>query len=189
MVADKPISIDRLMSLFPSGLGERPGRESIRIVLDALCADYAARGIELKEVASGFRFQVRSDLSPWIRRLWEDRPVRYTRALLETLAIIAYRQPITRGEIEAIRGVSVSSNIVKTLLEREWVRIAGHRNVPGRPAVYTTTRQFLDYFNLKSLSELPTLREFRDAIQRDLYSEQREQQVENTQAASVVLAE
>ena len=109
------------------------------------------RGYELVQVASGYRFQVRQDLATWVGRLWQERPARYSRALMETLSLIAYRQPITRGEIEEIRGVAVSTNIIKTLLEREWVRVVGHRDVPGRPAMYATTRQFLDYFNLKSL--------------------------------------
>jgi segregation and condensation protein B len=120
------------------------------------------RGFELQEVASGFRYQVRQSLSPWVARLWHERPQKYSRALLETLALIAYRQPITRGEIEEIRGVAVSSNIIKTLHEREWIRVVGHRDVPGRPAMYATTRQFLDYFNLKSLDQLPALAEIRD---------------------------
>src|SRR5690606_37903643 len=117
---------------------------------------------ELMEVASGYRFQVRPEYAPWASRLWEERPRRYSRALLETLAIIAYRQPITRGEIEDIRGVAVSTNIAKTLLEREWIRVVGHKDVPGRPAMYATTRQFLDYFNLSSLEQLPPLADIRD---------------------------
>lgn len=158
--AGGPLPLEKLESLFP--LDEQPGREAIRNALDALRADWEPRGIELVEVASGFRFQVKAALAPWIARLWEERPSRYSRALLETLALIAYRQPITRAEIEDIRGVSVSSSIMKTLLEREWVRVVGHRDLPGRPALYATTRQFLDYFNLKSLDDLPTLSELRD---------------------------
>ena len=114
------------------------------------------------QVASGYRFQVRQDLAAWVGRLWQERPARYSRALMETLSLIAYRQPITRGEIEEIRGVAVSTNIIKTLLEREWVRVVGHRDVPGRPAMYATTRQFLDYFNLKSLDQLPPLAEIKE---------------------------
>ena len=116
----------------------------------------------MQEVASGFRFQVRQELSQWVGRLWDERPKKYSRALLETLALMAYRQPITRGEIEEIRGVAVSSNIIKTLHERDWIRVVGHRDVPGRPAMYATTRQFLDYFNLKNLEQLPALAEIRD---------------------------
>jgi len=130
--------------------------------LDQLRSEYETRGIEIKQVASGFRIQVKQDLEPWISRLSEDRPPRYSRALLETLALIAYRQPVTRAEIEDVRGVSVSSSIMKTLHEREWIRIVGHRDVPGRPGMYATTREFLDYFDLKSLDELPTLVELRD---------------------------
>ncbi|RCX24786.1 condensin subunit ScpB [Thioalbus denitrificans] len=160
LAADRPLSLDHLLALFDEA--EQPERKLLREVLDALAADCAGRGVELREVASGWRYQVRRDYAPWVTRLWEDRPPRYSRALLETLALIAYRQPITRAEIEEIRGVSVSSNIVKTLLEREWVRVVGHRDVPGRPAMYATTRQFLDYFNLKSLEELPPLAAIRD---------------------------
>ncbi|MGB5299573.1 MAG: SMC-Scp complex subunit ScpB, partial [Thiogranum sp.] len=144
------------------GDGEKPERDQLRQAIVALQEDYAERGIELVEVASGYRMQVKQDMEPWVSRLTEEKPARYSRALLETLALVAYRQPITRGEIEDIRGVSVSSSIVKTLQEREWVRIVGHRDVPGRPAMYGTTRQFLDYFNLKGLDDLPTLMELRD---------------------------
>ena len=160
LAADRPLSLDHLLALFDEA--EQPERKLLREVLDSLAADCEGRGVELREVASGWRYQVRRDYAPWVTRLWEDRPPRYSRALLETLALIAYRQPITRAEIEEIRGVSVSSNIVKTLLEREWVRVVGHRDVPGRPAMYATTRQFLDYFNLKSLEELPPLAAIRD---------------------------
>jgi len=127
-----------------------------------LSDDYAERGLELKEVASGFRIQVREDANPWIARLWEERPQRYSRALLETLALIAYRQPITRGDIEEVRGVSVRTNIIRTLQEREWIRVVGHRDVPGKPALFGTTRVFLDYFNLASLDNLPSLAEIKD---------------------------
>ncbi len=156
LAADRPLSVEQLAHLFADGQAQY-SRDAIREALRLLEADCAERGIELKRVASGFRFQVRQELAPWISRLWEEKPPRYSRALLETLALIAYRQPITRGEIEAIRGVSVSTGIMKTLQEREWVRAVGHREVPGRPAVYGTTRQFLEYFNLKSLDELPAL--------------------------------
>ena len=173
MVADEPLSIDRMLSLFNEDGGDPPERQQIRDALESLEEDYVDRGIELKKVASGYRLQAKSDVAKWVNRLWTERPPRYTRALLETLAIIAYRQPITRGEIESIRGVSVSSNVIKTLIEREWIKVAGHRDVPGRPAVFASTRHFLDYFNLNSLSELPTLAELRDldAIAGDLFNE------------------
>ena len=192
LAAGRPLSLDILMGLFrPVGQPEEsdvveaegaaeaaaavgtPGREDVRAALDALSADYTQRGIELREVSSGYRIQVRADHAEALRPLWSERPARYSRALLETLALIAYRQPITRGEIEDIRGVSVSSSIVKTLLEREWVRVVGHRDVPGKPAMYGTTRQFLDYFSLKSLADLPTLAEIRDIdeITADLFGE------------------
>jgi segregation and condensation protein B len=159
MVSERPLTLERLMSLFKPLEIDGSLYEQVTQALGELRQEYTGRGIELKEVASGFRFQARAELSPWLNQLWEERSPRYSRALLETLAIIAYRQPITRGEIEALRGVSVSSLIIRTLLEREWIRIAGHREVPGRPAVYVTTPQFLDHFNLKSLAELPLLAE------------------------------
>lgn len=158
--AGEPLSIDRLLALFEEE--ERPEKAQLQQVLAELANDYAARGLELKEVSSGFRFQARSDTSRWVSRLWEERAPRYSRALLETLALVAYRQPITRAEIEDIRGVAVSTNIIKTLQEREWVRVVGHRDVPGKPAMYATTREFLDYFNLKSLDQLPPLSELKD---------------------------
>ncbi len=160
LAAGKPLSLDNILAVF--GDGEKPGRDQIRGAIAALQEDYAERGIELVQVASGWRIQVGQDMEPWVSRLTEEKPQRYSRALLETLALVAYRQPITRGEIEDIRGVSVSSSIMKTLQEREWVRVVGHRDVPGRPAMYGTTRQFLDYFNLKGLDDLPTLMELRD---------------------------
>ncbi|HZC00201.1 MAG TPA: SMC-Scp complex subunit ScpB [Gammaproteobacteria bacterium] len=159
MVSERPLTLERLMILFKPLEIDGSLYEQVTQALAELRQEYTGRGIELKEVASGFRFQARAELSPWLNQLWEERSPRYSRALLETLAIIAYRQPITRGEIEALRGVSVSSPIIRTLLEREWIRIAGHREVPGRPAVYVTTPQFLDHFNLKSLAELPLLSE------------------------------
>jgi segregation and condensation protein B len=158
--AGKPLSLESLAGLFEES--ERPARTDLRKALAELASDYADRGVELVEVASGWRFQSRQDFAPWIQKLWDEKPGRYSRATLETLALIAYRQPVTRGEIEEVRGVSVSSNIIKTLLEREWIRVVGHRDVPGRPALYATTRQFLDYFNLKSLDELPSLAELKD---------------------------
>jgi segregation and condensation protein B len=160
LAAGRPLTIDQLLALFEEH--EAPERKVMREALDALTEDYRERGIELVEVASGYRFHVRSEYAPWISRLWEERPGRYSRALMETLALIAYRQPITRGEIEEVRGVSVSTNIIKTLLEREWVRVVGHRDVPGKPSLYATTRAFLDYFGLRSLDDLPPLAEIRD---------------------------
>lgn len=168
MVAEQPMSLDRIIALFPPELGEPPTRDLLRTILQDLRQEYEGRGIELHEVASGFRVQVRAELAPWVNRLWQERPPRYSRALLETLAIIAYRQPITRAEVEAIRGVAVSSQLIKTLLERDWIRIAGHRDSPGHPAVYATTRAFLDYFNLKTLAELPPLTEPRETRDMDL---------------------
>ncbi len=161
LASGQNLSIDRLLGLFGDEPSP-PGREQIRAALAELAEMYEGRGIELRETASGFRLQVRREMAPWVGKLWEERPQRYSRALLETLAIIAYRQPITRGEIEEIRGVAVSSNIIRTLLDREWIRVVGHRDVPGRPGLYATTRKFLDHFNLKSLNELPTLAELRD---------------------------
>jgi segregation and condensation protein B len=160
LASGRPMTIEQLLALFADS--DRPERADLRAALDALQEDYAERGIQLKEVASGWRIQIREQLSNWLSRLWQDRPARYSRALLETLALIAYRQPITRGEIEDIRGVAVSSNIMRTLMERGWVRIVGHRDVPGRPGMYATTREFLDYFGLKRLEDLPPLAEIRD---------------------------
>ncbi|MEM1112132.1 MAG: SMC-Scp complex subunit ScpB [Pseudomonadota bacterium] len=160
LAAGKALTVAQLGDLFEEH--ERPESTTIREALKEVAERCEDRGFELQEVATGFRFQVRQNLSPWVARLWQERPQRYSRALLETLALIAYRQPITRGEIEEIRGVAVSSNIIKTLHEREWIRVVGHRDVPGRPAMYATTRQFLDYFNLKTLDQLPALAEIRD---------------------------
>ncbi len=160
LAAGKPLSVQQLRELFD--LDMQPPKDTVEAVLQDIQADCKKRGYELKEVANGWRFQVRQELAPWVLRLWEEKPQKYSRALLETLALVAYRQPITRGEIEDIRGVAVSSQIIKTLQERNWVRVVGHRDVPGRPAMYATTRDFLDYFNLKSLEELPTLAEIRD---------------------------
>lgn len=160
LAAGKPLSVDQLRDLF--GEEERPARQVMEHVLVLLEQSCQGRGFELKKVASGYRLQVREEYAPWVGRLFEEKPQRYSRALLETLALVAYRQPITRSEIEDIRGVTVSSNIVRTLLEREWVRVVGHRDVPGRPAMYATTRQFLDYFNLQGLDQLPPLSEIRD---------------------------
>ena len=160
MAASKPLSIQALQQLFEDE--ERPSKTQLDTALAAIAEKSQDRGFELQEVASGWRFQVCQELSPWVARLWEERPQKYSRALLETLALVSYRQPITRGDIENIRGVAVSSHIMRTLLDRGWVRIVGHRDVPGRPAMYATTREFLDYFNLQSLDQLPTLAEIRD---------------------------
>ncbi|QJP10748.1 SMC-Scp complex subunit ScpB [Pseudomonas multiresinivorans] len=155
LAAGKPMSLERLGELFEEA--ERPEPQQFRDALAILSLSCSGRAFELKEVATGYRLQVREKFASWVGRLWEERPQRYSRALLETLALIAYRQPITRGEIEEIRGVAVNTQIVKTLMEREWIRIVGYREVPGRPAMLATTRTFLDYFNLKSLEELPPL--------------------------------
>ena len=160
LAAARPVTLDQLLALFEEN--ERPDRAGMRKALESLEGDFDGRGIELVQVASGYRIQVKDEMQPWVSRLWEEKPARYSRALLETLSLIAYRQPITRGEIEEVRGVSVSSSIMKTLQEREWVKVVGHREVPGHPAMYGTTKEFLDYFSLKSLDELPTLAELRD---------------------------
>ena len=162
LVQKAPVSVIRLEELFlaePLPGGVTPDRLLIRTALEELKNDLGPRGLELVEVASGYRLQVKSKLMPWVSRLWDEKPPRYSRALLETLALIAYRQPVTRGEIEDVRGVSVSSGIIKTLLEREWVKVVGHRDVPGRPALFATTASFLDYFGMKNLEELPPLSE------------------------------
>ena len=159
LAAGKPLQPSELAQLFDENL--RPQADEVRAALDSLAAEYSGRGIELKETAAGFRIQVRRELASEISRLWPERPARYSRALLETLALIAYRQPITRAEIEAVRGVTVNPNILKTVIERNWVRVVGHRDVPGRPELLGTTREFLDYFGLKSLDELPPLAELK----------------------------
>lgn len=161
LAADRALTVIQFEALFELD-EERPTRDEIRQALHEMAEDYVSRGYELKQVASGFRLQVKQEYATWVGRLWEEKPARYTRALLETMALIAYRQPITRGEIEEVRGVSVSSNIVKTLLERDWIKVLGHKDVPGKPTLYGTTKQFLDYFNLKSLDQLPTLAEIKD---------------------------
>ncbi len=160
LASTQPMTVHQLGDLFNEADDVSP--EQIARSLETLAGDCEGRGIELKQVASGFRYQVRQDVHPWITRMWTERPSRYSRALLETLALIAYRQPITRPEIEQIRGVVVSSNIIKTMEEREWIRVVGYRDVPGKPALFGTTRAFLDYFNLKSLDQLPPLSEIRD---------------------------
>lgn len=160
LAASQPLTVAQLSALFT--LDEPAPDGSLQAALAELQAQCADRGVELVEVANGWRYQVKADVHPWVTRMWAERTTKYTRATLETLALIAYRQPVTRGEIEAVRGVSVSSSIMKTLQERGWIKVIGHREVPGRPALYATTRAFLDYFNLKSLSELPPLATPRD---------------------------
>lgn len=160
LASAKPMNVAQIQALFEED--EKPSKADITAAVETIQAELTDRGFVLVEVANGWRFQVSQDLAPWIGRLWDEKPQRYSRALLETLALVAYRQPITRGEIEEIRGVAVSTQIMKTLLERNWVKVVGHRDVPGRPSMYATTRDFLDYFNLKSLEQLPTLAEIRD---------------------------
>jgi segregation and condensation protein B len=160
LVAGLPVTLEKLQTLFPDA-ASRPTREEIREVIDALNAEYATRGIEIQKIDKSYRIQTRDKYSPWIQRLVEERPARYSRALLETLAIIAYRQPVTRADVEEIRGVSVSTEIIKTLMGREWIREVGRREVPGRPVLYGTTKEFLEHFNLKSLTDLPPLSELR----------------------------
>jgi segregation and condensation protein B len=160
LAAGQPLSQVQLAALFDES--ERPPAGEIGRALEQLKNDCADRGVELKKVASGYRLQVKQEFNEWISRLWKERPQRYSRALLETIALIAYRQPITRGEIESVRGVSVSTNIIRTLQEREWIRVVGHRDVPGKPALFSTTKTFLDCFDLQNLDDLPTLAEIRD---------------------------
>jgi segregation and condensation protein B len=160
LVAGQPLTVDRMAAMFPEDT--RPTREEIRAVLKLLEDEYGGRGFELKHVDRAYRLQTRDKYSPWLGKLVEERPARYSRAALETLAIIAYRQPVTRGDIEDIRGVAVSTDIIRSLLDRDWVREVGRREVPGRPALYGTTRGFLEYFNLGKLDDLPPLSELRD---------------------------
>ncbi len=160
LAAGRPLALEQLCGLF--GEDNAPERSDVRAALDELQADYAGRGITVNEVASGFRIEVRLAMAPWLARLWEERPPRYSRALMETLAIVAYRQPVTRGDVEQIRGVAVTTNIMRTLLERSWIKVVGYRDVPGKPAMYGTTREFLDYFSLRRLEDLPPLAEIRD---------------------------
>lgn len=165
LAAGKSLDIKHIENLFDDE--ERPPRDQIKAALQEIEADTRDRGFALKQTASGYRFQVEQELAPWINRLWEEKPKRYSRAMLETLSLIAYRQPLTRGDIELVRGVAVSSDIIRTLLERDWIRVVGHRDVPGKPALYATTKRFLDYFNLKSLDHLPDLSEIRDLTDLD----------------------
>ena len=170
--AGDPVNMATLRRLFDEQ--DCPDAPALRSILEELARDYEGHGIELKEVGSGFRFQARTELAPWISRLTVERPPRYSRAFLETLALIAYRQPITRAEIEDVRGVAVNSNTIRILIDREWVRVVGHKDVPGKPALLATTKKFLDYFNLQSLGELPALEELRDL---DAVAEQLELQL------------
>ena len=165
MAAGKPLDIAQIERLFTDD--ERPPRDQIKAALEEIDTDSRGRGFELKQTASGYRFQVHKELATWVNRLWEEKPKRYSRAMLETLSLIAYRQPLTRGDIEVVRGVAVSSEIIKTLQEREWIRVVGYRDVPGKPALFATTKQFLDYFNLKSLDDLPALGEIKDLTELD----------------------
>ena len=160
LAAGRPLSVDQLQKLFDGRMA--PEKSEIRTAVATLNDEYAARGILIAEVASGFRIQVKSAMADQLHKLWEERPPRYSRALFETLALVAYRQPITRGEIEEIRGVSVSPNIVRSLMERDWIRVVGHRDVPGRPEMFGTTKNFLDYFGLKKLDDLPPLADLSD---------------------------
>lgn len=160
MAASSPLTVDALLNVFEEN--QRPEPDELKAALEELANECEARSYELKQVSSGYRFQVKKDYADAVSRLWEEKPARYSRALLETLALIAYRQPITRGEIESVRGVSVSSHIIKTLDERNWIKVVGHRDVPGKPALYATTKEFLDYFNLASLDDLPSLQDIRD---------------------------
>lgn len=172
LAAGEPLTIDRLRELFLDEGDECPSVADLKIVVTEMIQDCETRCVELKELASGFSYQVKPEYSKWVKRLWQEKAPRYSRALMETLAVMAYRQPVTRADIEDIRGVGVSSNIIKTLLEREWIKIVGQREIPGRPSVYATTKQFLDYFNLKSLEELPLLPEPKDLDQAALQLEQ-----------------
>ena len=165
LAAGRPLDISQLEKLFADD--ERPPRDQLRAAIEDIQADCRGRGYDVVQVASGFRFQVSDELAPWINRLWEEKPKRYSRAMLETLALIVYRQPLTRGDIELVRGVAVSSDIIRALQEREWIAVVGHRDVPGRPALYATTKQFLNYFNLKSLQQLPALGEIKDFAELD----------------------
>lgn len=186
LVAREPVTIERLQQLFPE-VDARPTRDELRAVLEALAHDYEARGIEIRQIDKGYRIQTRDRYSSFLQRLVEERPPRYSRALLETLAIVAYRQPVTRADIEEIRGVSVSTEIIKTLLGREWIREVGRREVPGRPVLYGTSREFLEHFNLKSLEELPPLAALRPLEQISAELDQRVAQAEGGLVAHATL--
>jgi segregation and condensation protein B len=187
LAAGRPLSVDQLQKLFDGRMA--PEKQEIRQAIAALVEEYEPRGITISEVASGFRVQVKSAMADQLQKLWEERPPRYSRALFETLALVAYRQPITRGEIEEVRGVSVSPNIVRTLVERDWVRVVGHRDVPGRPEMFGTTKLFLDYFGLKKLDDLPPLADLSDweslRVQLDLPEVEEDQSEEQVPLADV----
>jgi segregation and condensation protein B len=196
LAADEPLTINRIQQLFENITTEegedallshetKPEKEAIKEALDALNKDYSGRAVECVELASGYTLRVKQDYALWIAKLWDVKPARYTRAFLETLALIAYKQPITRSEIEQVRGVTVSSHIIKSLLEREWIKVVGHRDLPGKPAVLATTKSFLDYFNLKSLDELPDLQ---DIVDLDKAGDQLEMQLQEAidEASNVV---
>jgi len=197
MVSTQPLNVKRLMNLFEENKTIQPNRDSIKKAIIDLQKDFEGRGVNLVEVASGFRFQADDEYADWVNHLFDERPPRYSRALLETLSIIAYRQPITRSEIEDIRGVSVSGTITKTLLEREWIKVVGHRDVPGRPELLATTKSFLDYFNLKKLSDLPPLEDIKDfdSINPDLFDALEKElgkdnnQTDDNETASVIDSE
>lgn len=182
LAAARPLDLAELEALFLDA--ERPPREVLQTALAALAADCAQRCLELKRVASGYRLQVRAEFSPWVSRLFEEKPGRYSRAFLETLAIIAYRQPVTRGEIEEIRGVAVNSNIIRALLERGWIQSVGHKEVPGRPALLATTPAFLDHFNLASLAELPPLPELLERLEPELTTDSPDDETVQTEATA-----
>lgn len=195
MVAGRPLTLQNLQKLFAESA--EPEMEQLRDAIKAIREKYESSGIELRQVASGYQFQARVELSPWLCKLWEERPPRYSRALLETLALIAYRQPITRAEVEEIRGVTASSHIIKTLLEREWIKVLGYRDVPGKPAMYGTTKIFLDYFNLKNLDELPTLAELKDLetqeaklqVQLELAPSESQPETPDTEISTIEISE
>ena len=187
LAAEGPLTVDNLFRLFSVGeLDEEEGRKQIRTALETLQEACHDRGVTLQRVSSGYRYQTRQDLSPWVSRLWEEKPPRYTRALLETLALVAYKQPVTRGDIEQVRGVSVSQNIMRTLLERDWIRVVGQREAPGRPSMYGTTKAFLDYFNLNKLEQLPPLDEIKAMLEPTLVADEKTAQTVNSTKAETV---
>jgi segregation and condensation protein B len=186
LAADGPLSVQQLGDIFEE---RSVSNLEIKQALAEIQKSCEGRGFELKKVASGYRFQIRVEYSDWVSRLWKEKTPRYSRALLETLALIAYRQPITRGDIEDVRGVSVSSNIIRTLIERDWIKIVGHREVPGRPALYSTTKAFLDYFNLERLDQLPTLKEIKELGVKNDFPESSENVVSDLSSEFLVKKE